>query len=116
MPSQPSTVYLYWPRPGLKIGFLDAMATDIPVFLDGKRVGAVKVGEYLAIKTSPGEHNLGLDAGLPNGRLLKKDFILGAGSTAHFHVENQDAVRLFEDSQEEAADYKGLSQREAIVR
>jgi hypothetical protein len=116
-PSGAGTIYLYWPKPGLGFGFLDKYATDLPVFLDGKRIGGVKIGEYLAIKAPPGEHALGLDAGLPNGRLLKKDFILGAGSTAHFHVENQDAVRMFEDSPEEAADNaKGLTQREASVQ
>jgi len=116
-PSGAGTVYLYWPKPGLGFGFLDKYASDLPVFLDGKRVGAIKLGEYLAIKATPGEHALGLDVGLSNGRLLKKDFILGAGSTSHFHIENQDAVRMFEDSPEDAADFaKGLTQREALVQ
>src|SRR5262249_6424362 len=77
-PSGAGTVYLYWPRPASVFGFLDKYATDLPVYLDGRRVGAVKVGEYLAVKASPGEHALGLDVGLSYGRLLKKDFILGA--------------------------------------
>jgi hypothetical protein len=116
-PSPLGTVYLYWPKPGLGLGFLDKYAADLPVFLDGKRIGGVKIGEYLAVKAPPGEHALGVDAGLSNGRLLKKDFILGAGSTSHFHIENQDAVRVFEDSPEDGADYaKGLAQREAIVQ
>jgi hypothetical protein len=117
MPSGSGTVYLYWPRPGLGFGFLDRLASDLPVFLDGKRIGAVKLGEYLVVKAPPGEHALGLDVGLPNGRLLKKDFILGAGSTSHFHIENQDAVRMVEDSPEEAVDFaKGLTQRAEIVQ
>jgi len=115
-PSVSGTVYLYWPKPGLGLGFLDKYASDLPVFLDGKRIGAIKIGEYLMVKTTPGEHAVGLDVGLSNGRLLKKDFILGAGATNYFHVENQDTVRLFEDSPEDAADYKGLTQREAIVQ
>jgi hypothetical protein len=116
-PSGAGTIYLYWPKPGLGLGFLDQYASDIPVFLDGKRIGAVKLGEYLALKAAPGEHALALDVGLQNGRLLKKDFILGAGSASHFHIENQDAVRMFEDSPEEAADFaKGLKQREVAMQ
>jgi hypothetical protein len=115
-PSASGTVYLYWPKP-FGFGFLDQYATDLPVFLNGKRIGAVKMGEYLAFKIPPGEHALGLDAGLPGGRLVKRDFILGAGSTTHFHVEHQDAVRMVEDSPEEAADNaKGLKQRDVAVQ
>ena len=111
------TIYLYWPRPGLGLAFLDQYANDLPVFLDGKRIGAVKLGEFLTVKMPPGEHALGLDVGLSNGRLLKKDFLLGAGSTSHFHIENQDAVRMVEDSPEEAADLvKGLRQREVLAQ
>jgi hypothetical protein len=116
MPSTSGTVYLYWPKPA-GFSFLDQFATDLPVFLDGRRIGAVKLGEYLAFKTPPGEHVLGMDVGLGNGRLLKKDFILGASSTTHFHIENQDAVRVIEDSPEEAADNaKGLKQRDITVQ
>jgi hypothetical protein len=115
-PSASGTVYLYWPKP-IGFGFLDQFAADLPVFLDGKRIGAVKMGEYLAFKIPPGEHAMGLDAGLPNRRLVKRDFILAAGSATHFHVENQDAVRMVEDSPEEAADnVKGLKQREVAVQ
>jgi hypothetical protein len=111
------TIYLYWPKPALGFGFLDEFATDLPVFLDGKRVGAVKFSEYLAVKAPSGEHALGLDMGLPFGRLLKQDFTLEAGLTRHFHVENHDTVRMLEDSPEEAADHaKGLRQREVIVQ
>ncbi len=117
MPSEPGTIYLYWPRPALGFGFLEKFATDLPVFLDGNRIGAVKLGEYLAIKVPSGEHALGLDVGLSNGRLLKQDFVLGVGSTRHFHVQNQDTFRLLEDSPEEAADYaKGLTQRQVSVQ
>jgi hypothetical protein len=111
------TIYLYWPKPALGFGFLDEFATDLPVFLDGKRIGAVKLGEYLAVKAPSGEHALGLDVGLPFGRLLKQDFTLEAGLTRHFHVENHDTIRMLEDSPEEAADRaKGLRQREVIVQ
>ncbi|MGA7323330.1 MAG: PEGA domain-containing protein [Rhodomicrobium sp.] len=116
-PSELGTIYLYWPRPALGFGFLEKLATDLPVYLDGNRIGAVKLGEYLAIKVPSGEHALGLDVGLSNGRLLKQDFVLGAGSTRHFHVQNQDTFRLLEDSPEEAADYaKGLTQRQVSVQ
>jgi hypothetical protein len=116
-PAGTGTVYLYWPRPGISLSFLDDLATDLPVFLDGKRIGGVKVGDYLVIKTTSGEHALGLDVGLPAGRLLKQDFVLGAGSTRHFHVENHDSVRMFEDTPEEAAGHaKGLKQRAVTVQ
>jgi hypothetical protein len=116
-PSGGGTIYLYWPRPASALGFLDKYASDIPVYLDGRRVGAIKVGEYLALKASPGEHVLGMDVGLSYGRLLKKDLVLGAGATTHFHIENQDAVRIFEDMPEEAVDnVKGLTQRETMVQ
>ncbi len=115
-PTGPGTIYLYWPKPSLGFGFLDDLATELPVFLDGKRIGAVKLGEYLVVKAPSGDHALGLDVGL-SGRLLKKDFNLGAGSARHFHVESHDTVRMFEDSPEEAADHvKGLRQREVIVQ
>ncbi len=113
--SASGTIYLYWPRPAAVFGFLDKYSTDLPVFLDDKRIGAVKIGEYLVVKVPPGEHALGLNVGLSGGRLLKKDFVIGAGSTRHFHVENHDTVRMLEDSPEEAADYtKGLTQREVV--
>ncbi len=117
MPSGAGTIYLYWPKPSIGLSFLDRFNTDVPVFLDEKRIGAITNGDYLVLKVSSGEHVLGLDVGLPNGRLLKQDFILGAGSTSYFHVEHQDAFRMFEDLPEEAVDnVKGLRQREAIVR
>jgi hypothetical protein len=117
MASVPGTIYLYWPKPGLGFDFLERYAADTPVFLDGKRIGAVKLGEYLVLTAPAGEHALGLDAGLGGGRLLKKSFDLEAGSTHHFHVENHDTVRIIEDSPEEAADHaKGLRQREVIVQ
>ncbi len=117
MPSGSGSIYLYWPKHGLGLGFLDKFSTDYPVFLDGKRIGAITNGDYLVVKVPSGEHTLGMDVGLPFGRQLKQDFVLGVGSTRHFHVEHQDAFRMFEDSPEEAADYaKGLRQREVIVQ
>jgi len=112
IPSASSTVYLYWPRPNLGLGFLDKYTTDYPVFLDEKRIGVIAGGDFIVVKTTPGEHSIGMNVGLPYGRLLKQDFVVGAGATRHFHVEQQDAFRMFEDDEEEAADHaKGLKQR-----
>ena len=116
-PGGPATIHLYWPRPGLDFGFLDKFNTAVPAVLDGKSIGPIKTGDYLVIKVPSGEHVLGLDLNLPIYRLLKKDFILGAGTTRYFHVEHHDEFRLMEDSPEEAADYgKGLSQREVSAQ
>jgi hypothetical protein len=116
-PGGPATIHLYWPRPGLDFGFLDKFNTAVPAVLDGKSLGPIKTGDYLVIKVPSGEHVLGLDLNLPIYRLLKKDFILGAGTTRYFHVEHHDEFRLMEDSPEEAADYgKGLSQREVSAQ
>ena len=113
----PATIHLYWPRPALDFGFLDKFSTAVPVFLNGKRVGTITTGEYLVVKVLSGEHVLGLDVGLSSGRLLKQDFILGAGTTRYFHVQHHDEFRMMEDSQEEAADYaKGLRQREVSAQ
>ncbi len=112
-PTGSATIYLYWPRPALDFGYLDKFNTAVPVFLDGKRIGGVMTADYLVMKVPSGEHSLGLDVGLPMGRLLKQDFILGADSMRYFRVEKHDEVRLTEDSPEEAADYvKGLQQKE----
>jgi hypothetical protein len=117
VPTTSGTIYLYWPKPGLGFRFLDDMAADLPVFMDGKRIGAVKLGEYLVIKVPSGEHALGLDVGLPMGRLLKQEFLIGADSTRHFRIEQHDTFRMLENSPEEAGDYiKGLRQRGAIVQ
>ncbi len=87
-PSASSAVYLYWPRPALGLGFLDKYSSDIPVYVDERRIGAIKIGEYLSLKVPTGEHTLGLDVGLPGGRLLKQDFLVGANETRHFHLQN----------------------------
>ncbi len=113
----PATIHLYWPRPALDLGFLDKFNTGVPVVLDGKSIGVVATGDYLVVKVPSGEHVLGLDLNLPVYRLLKKDFILGAGTTRYFHVEHHDEFRMVEDSPEEAADYgKGLRQREVAAQ
>jgi len=116
-PGGPATIHLYWPRPGLDFGLLDKFSTAVPAVLDGKSLGSIKTGDYLVVKVPSGEHVLGLDLNLPIYRLLKKDFILGAGTTRYFHVEHQDEYRLVEDSPEDAAAYgRGLSQREVSAQ
>ena len=113
----PATIHLYWPRPALDFGFLDKFNSAVPVVLNGKRVGAITSGEYLVMQVPSGEHVLGLDVGLPIYGVLKRDFILGAGTTRYFHVEHHDEFRMVEDSPEEAADYgKGLRQREVSAQ
>jgi hypothetical protein len=113
----PATIHLYWPRPALDFGFLDKFNTAVPVFLNGKRIGAITTGEYVVMKVPSGEHALGLDVGLSSGRLLKQAFILGAGSTRYFHVQNHDEYRMMEDSPEQAADYaKALKQRDVSAQ
>ncbi len=107
----PATIRLSWPRPVLDFGFLDNFNTAVPVFLNGKRIGSITTGEDLVVKSPSGEQVLGLDVG--SGRMLKQDFILGAGTTRYFHVQHHDEFRVMEDSPEEAAGYaKGLRQRE----
>ena len=80
----PATVHLYWPRPALDFGLLDKFNTPVPVFLNGKRIGAITTGEYLVVTVPSGEQALGLDVGLSSGRLLKQGFVLGAGTTRYF--------------------------------
>ena len=113
----PATIHLYWPRPALDLGFLDKFNTAVPVFLNGKLIGAITPGEYLVMKVPSGEHVLGLDVNLSIYRVLKRDFILGAGTTRYFHVQHHDEFRMMEDLPEEAADYaKGLRQREVSAQ
>ena len=113
----PATIHFYWPRPALDFGFLDKFNTAVPVFLNGRRIGAIATGEYLVVTVPSGEQVLGLDVGLSSGRLLKQNFILGAGTTRYFHVQHHDEFRMMEDSPEEAADYgKGLRQREVSAQ
>ncbi len=113
----PATIHLYWPRPALDFGFLDKFNAAVPVFLNGKRVGAITTGEYLVVTVPSGEQVLGLDVGSSSGRLLNQNFILGAGTTRYFHVQHHDEFRMAEDLPEEAADYaKGLRQREVSAQ
>jgi hypothetical protein len=113
----PATIHLYWPRPALDFGFLDKFSTAVPVFLNGKRIGSIATGDYLVVKVPSGEQVLGVDVGLSGGRLLKQNFILGAGTTRYFHVQHHDEFRMAEDAPEEAADYaKGLRQREVSAQ
>ena len=113
----PATIQLSWPRPALDFGFLDKFNAAVPVFLNGKRVGAITTGEYLVVTVPSGEQVLGLDVGLSSGRLLKQDFILGAGTTRYFHVQHHDEFRMAEDLPEEAAGYaKGLRQKDVSAQ
>ena len=113
----PATIHLCWPRPALDFGFLDQFNTAVPVFRNGKPIGAITTGADLVVTVPSGEQVLGLDVGLSSGRLLKQNFILGAGTTRYFHVQHHDEFRMMEDSPEEAADYaKGLRQREVSAQ
>ena len=118
IPSGPGTIYFYWPRMGLDFGFLDKLNTDLPVFLDGKRIGAITNGDYLVVKAPSGEHVLSLDMSLTSGELIRQKLILGAGSTRYFHVDKGLDFHIKEDSAEEAAAFskKGLRQREASAQ
>ena len=113
----PATIHLYWPRAALDFGLLDKYNAAVPVFLNGKRIGDINTGDHLVMTVPSGEHVLGLDVNLPIYRLLKKDFVLGAGSARYFHVQHHDEFRMMEDSPEEAEGYaKGLRQREVSAQ
>jgi len=118
LPSGTGTIYFYWPKSGFEIGFLDKLNTDLPVFLDGKRIGTFTNGDYLVVKVPSGDHVLALDMSLSSGPMLKKKIILGADSTRYFHVEKRLDFGIFEDSPEEAAEFarKELRQREASAQ
>src|SRR5208337_2735978 len=118
IPSGTGTIYLYWPKSGLGFGFLDKLTTDSPVFLDGKRIGALTNGDYLMVKAPAGEHVLSLDMSLSSGPLLKQNLILEGGSTHYFHVEKRLDFHIIEDSPEESAEFakKGLRQREVSAQ
>ncbi len=118
VPSGTGTIYFYWPKSGLDFGFLDKLSTDSPVFLDGKRIGAITNGDYLTVKAPAGEHVLSLDMSFSSGPLLKQNLILEGGSTQYFHVEKQLDFHIMEDSPEESAEFakKGLRQREVSVQ
>jgi hypothetical protein len=118
IPSGVATVYLYWPKPGLNLGFLDKLSTDLPVLLDGKRIGVFTMGDYVLVKVPAGEHVLSLDMSFSNGDLIKQKVTLEGGSTRYFHVEKQMDFHILEDSPEEAAEFakKALRQREVSVQ
>ncbi len=118
IPSGTGTIYFYWPRNGLNLGFLDKLNTDLRVFLDGKRIGAFTNGDYLVVKAPSGEHVLSVDMTLSSGPLLEQNVILGAGSTRYFHVEKRFDFRIIEDSPDEAAEFpkKELRQREVSLQ
>ncbi len=118
IPSGTGTIYFYWPKSGLDFGFLDKLNTDLPVLLDGKRIGAFTIGDYVMVKAPSSEHVLSLDMSLSSAQLIKQKFILEGGSTHYFHVEKRLDFHIMEDSPEEAAEFgkKGLRQREVSVQ
>ncbi len=115
IPSGVGTIYLYWPKPGLSIGFLDNLNTDVPVLLNGKRVGVFTIGDYVMVKVPSGEHVLSLDMSAITDQRVKQDITLAGGSTLYFHVEKGIDYHIKEDSPEDAADFanKRLRQRES---
>jgi hypothetical protein len=117
IPSGPGTIYLYWPKPGLSIGFLDQLNTDVPVLLDGKRIGAFTIGDYVMVKAPSGEHVLSIDMSMISEQRVKNDITLAGGTTLYFHVEKGIDYHIKEDTPEEAAGFaaKGLRQREATA-
>jgi hypothetical protein len=118
IPSGVGTIYFYWPRPRLDLGFLDKLNTDLPLSLDGKRIGSVTVGDYVQVKAPSAEHVLSLDMTYSSGPIIRQKFILEGGSTHYFHVEKGIDFRIVEDSPEEAAEFanKGLRQREVSAQ
>jgi len=116
--SGPGTIYFYWPRMGFDFGALDNFNTDLPVFLDGKRIGAFANGDYVVVQAPSGEHVLSLDMRLTSGELVNQKLVLGAGSTRYFHVVKGLDFHIKEDSPEEAGEFskKGLRQREVSVQ
>ncbi|MGO9485177.1 MAG: hypothetical protein ACLPX9_11420 [Rhodomicrobium sp.] len=118
IPSGTGTIYFYWPKSGLNIGFLDNLSTDSAVYLDGKRIGALTDGDYLMVKAPSGEHVLSLDMSMISGPMLKQNLILEGGSTQYFHVEKRLDFHIFEDSPQESAEFakKGLRQREVSAQ
>jgi Protein of unknown function (DUF2846) len=118
IPSGTGKIYFYWPKPALEFGFLDKLNTDLPVFLDGKRIAAFTIGDYVVVKVPSGEHVLSVDMRLSSDPLIKQKLILEGGSTHYFHVEKRLDYHIIEDSPEEVAEFakKGLRQREASVQ
>jgi hypothetical protein len=117
IPSGPGTIYLYYPKNGPSLGFLDKLNTDFPVFLDGKRIGVFTIGDYVMVNAPAGDHELSLDMDLSSGK-IKQSFVLEGGSTHYFHVEKRLDYHIIEDSPDESADFakKGLRQREASAQ
>jgi hypothetical protein len=118
IPSGIGTIYFYYPKSGIEFGFLDKLNTDWPVSLDGKRIGAFTIGDYVVVKAPSGEHVLSVDMSLTSGQVIKQKFILEGGSTHYFHVEKRLDFHIIEDSTEEAAEFtkKGLRQREVSAQ
>ncbi len=118
IPSGPGTIYFYYPKTGLGLGFLDNLNTDLPVSLDGKRVGAFTIGDYVVVKAPAGEHELSLDMSMSSGTLIRQKFTLEGGSTHYFHVEKRLDYHIIEDSAVEATEFaqKGLRQREVSAQ
>ncbi|MGB8736786.1 MAG: hypothetical protein WCD20_11825 [Rhodomicrobium sp.] len=118
IPSGIGTIYFYWPKPGLNLGFLDQLNTDLPVYLDGKLIGAFTIGDYVVVKAPSGEHVLSLDMSLSSGQMIKHDIILEGGSTHYFRVEKRLDFHILEDSPQESAEFakKGLRQREVSAQ
>ena len=113
------TIYFYWPKSGSGFGFLDQLNTDLPVLLDGKRIGVFTHGDYLVVKAPSGEHVLTLDMRWwTSGQLLEKKLVLGGDTTRYFHVEKRLDFHIYEDSPQEAANLAkmGLRQREASLQ
>jgi hypothetical protein len=118
IPSGPGTIYLYWPKTGPDLGFFDKMSTDLPAFLDGKRIGIFTTGDYVMVKAPAGDHELSLDMTMLSSPLIRKKFTLEGGSTHYFHVEKRLDYHIIEDAPDESAEFakKGLRQREASAQ
>lgn len=118
IPSGIGTIYFYWPKPGLSLGFLDGLNTDMPMFLDGKRIGVFTIGDYVVMKVPSGEHILSLDMTYSSGSMIKQNLTIEGSSTRYFHVEKRLDFQIIEDSPGETAEFakKGLRQREVSVQ
>jgi hypothetical protein len=118
IPSGPGTIYFYWPKSGPSLGFLDKLSTDLPAYLDGKRIGVFTTGDYVMVKAPAGEHELSLDMSMLSAPLIRQKFTLEGGSTRYFHVEKRLDYHIIEDAPDESADFakKGLRQREASAQ
>jgi hypothetical protein len=115
VPSGVGTIYLYWPKAGLSLGFLDNLGTDLPVYLDNKRVGVFAMGDYLMVTAPAGEHLLSVDMALASGPAIREKFTLNGGSTRYFHIEKGIDYDIKEDGPDAAGTFagKGLKQRQS---